>query len=718
MYERFSYSARNWLDNAMPLKRLSGDLSSEYSKRKRTKNLFSLKAFGHSLSDSSRHGARTGYLSADGRRAETCVIPIQLHPLSSTSAAPPVDLEDGDWLDVPEMDDSASASRTEADSCAKKLRKRKWYATTDANLRYWVANFRDQYLRVLVTCEGPMQDEGVCSCGANPKKYRCQDCYGPGMFCRGCIVEMHRLRPLCRIERWEQLLNYGWFPSTPDNPKSAITIATLKLFHAVSLQGKTTAYHFFNALAKITDNTGSRAFKRRYQHILRVVRGTLRTRFLKARKELARQQAALDVFSQAQKQDVPAWQAAVDIFEVGVPEGEAPPPNPYELPKSGVTLREIELDLLQEEHEHERLSGNVQDAAEETMTEFLMLGLEIEGQQRQLTADLLSTRSPTTKELTDFVTRRTRISQQIKKLRLLQRKYSPGAIQRLAAHTDPAEPAEAERVKLFLPSELSPTECAPPASIVGLAEAEARLHDAQCSESLDQVRHGLIVKKQLHTYKSLNSRRQHQNTRSRSLVDSQQRKIELAAGTYRRARAARLALAHIAGESHWRVLEKANLRLPEDEEEVKRRKQRAMKGKRKAAAQVNEGALALASRQAAIQRLLAVRFRRMWWQLTDRVAGPEGAVSSESSGVDEHDVGGESNSDSTDSDGSVAGNEEGVGEREEVPGDQQDDNNENEENGSEEGSSDSSADDMATRAAEMDELLALQTASISQFDDI
>jgi hypothetical protein len=43
----------------------------------------------------------------------------------------------------------------------------------------------------------------------------------------------------------------------------AVTISTLKLFHAVSLQGKTTAYHFFNASAKITDNTGSRAFRMR-----------------------------------------------------------------------------------------------------------------------------------------------------------------------------------------------------------------------------------------------------------------------------------------------------------------------------------------------------------------------------------------------------------------------------------------------------------------------
>lgn len=99
-------------------------------------------------------------------------------------------------------------------------------------------------------------------------------------------------------QHWEQLLSYGWYPGTPDNPQSAITIPALKLFHAVSLQGKTTAYHFFNALAKITDNTGSKAFKvrvslsallllayacqqRRYQLALRVVRQWRNLRALK-----------------------------------------------------------------------------------------------------------------------------------------------------------------------------------------------------------------------------------------------------------------------------------------------------------------------------------------------------------------------------------------------------------------------------------------------------
>ncbi|KAF8143039.1 hypothetical protein K438DRAFT_1520754, partial [Mycena galopus ATCC 62051] len=291
----------------------------------------------------------------------------------------------------------------------------------------------------------------------------------------------------------------------------------------------------------------------------------LRKRFLKATKELAAQIAGLEQFTAAQKDQAPAWKQAVDDFESGLSAV-----NPYELPQSGPTLRDIELELVREEQERERVSTAMREVSEETMTEYLMLGLDIEGQQRELAADLLANRSPTAKELTDFITRRTRLSRQIKKLRLLQHRYSPGALQRLATMADPVDVPEAERVPLLLPSGLSPREAMPPFSVAGLAAAEARLRDRQCSSSIDQIRHNLTVKKRLQTYRTINSRHQHQNTRSRGLVDSQQEKIDLAAGAYRQARAARIALSHVAGASSWRALEKADLRLMEDEEEAKR----------------------------------------------------------------------------------------------------------------------------------------------------
>ncbi|KAJ7695539.1 hypothetical protein B0H14DRAFT_3530148 [Mycena olivaceomarginata] len=1035
------------------MKRLA---DSTYSKRKKAKNTFSLGTFGYnnlhaSSSTSTSAGARTGNLTADGRRAAVRSLPIQWERDN-----PPIPdaADDTDWLDLPD-----ESFGTDPDTGHQRKRKRKWYATTDDPLRHWVANYRDEYLRVLVTREGFMGEKPCCPCG-QPGIYRCCECSGSslGMPTADAALTLNQGRHKfvviapngfhhvsvdfcqCRLgggqPHWEQLLSYGWFPATPDNPQSAITIAALKLFHAVSLQGKTTVYHFFNALAKITDNTGSKAFKRRYPrshfgscakthqgelavdclacpkagvnlpegwkdapvelrylytiflaidacfrlkrkkisswlkdpslqdgwsyfvrsftyeefvktlgeqkemstctglaaldhantkyaqgyaatgcgmitcgrheivckngvgdlqagekygnmdyivasawrhlrdllfffallrhhlahyfvkfvipklHILGHLKfcqdffsllyilgsaqadmegieriwsssglmgastremgpgsrqdtldnfwhhwnwgkvvgmgTTLRKRLLQARKELARQRGALQEFTQAQQGEVAAWKEAVDNFETG-----ASTVNPYQLPHAGPTLKDIELELTREEQEREQGSSVVPEADEDTMIEYLMLGLEIEGQQRQLAADLLAKKSPTTKELTDFVTRRTRISRQIKKLRQMQRKYSPGALQRIATAADPAEPAEAERALLFLPSGLSPLQSAPPLSVPGLAVTEARLRDGQCSESLEAVRHGLIVKRRLQTYKTLNSRRQHQNTRSRSLVDGQQRKVDLAAATYRQARLARLALVHAAGPCSWRALEKADLRLPEDEEEAKKRRQRAMKSKRKEARQVNEngergavgeamhegvrvewskayarvkrwreeerllqeemarclltlewqaaewdqrttpehysgqiaygaphmqGAMAFAARQAAVRRQLATRFRRSWWRLSDRVGGGEPPASSESSGVDERD--GPSGGEDSDDDGGWE--DEGISAQEPAVSDG---NNEGrpEEEEKEDESEDESEDeeeDVARREAEMDELLAIQTTSLAQYDEL
>ncbi|KAJ7718092.1 hypothetical protein B0H14DRAFT_2412596, partial [Mycena olivaceomarginata] len=311
---------------------------------------------------------------------------------------------------------------------------------------------------------------------------------------------------------------------------------------------------------------------------------TLRTRLLKAVKELVRQKDGLDEFSWHQEEkEVAAWRKQVDEFEAG-----SSLANPYELPHSGPTLKEIELELMRKEQAKEHESGTVSGASDETMTEFLMLGLEVEGQQRQLATDKLANKSPTTKELTEFVTRRTRLSHQVRKLRLLQCKFSPGALQRLVVVASARDSTKAEHTPLLLPSGLAPAEHLPPLCVPGLAGAEACLRDGQCSQSLDQIRHGLSVKKCLQTYKMLHSRRQHQNTHARSLVDTQQHKINIAAGTYRQARLAHIALVDIVSACGWKQLDKDDLQMPEDKEEAKRRKQRAMKGKRKEAAQVNE----------------------------------------------------------------------------------------------------------------------------------
>ncbi|KAF7337266.1 CxC2 domain-containing protein [Mycena sanguinolenta] len=819
--------------------------------KKRPKNTFSLNAFSHSLKPSQAAVARTGNLSADGRRADVELIALSsqaTRPAVSDASAAPYD--DDDWLDFHGHSDQAAGDTA---------------VPTEASHTGGLSLSRTTTLRLGSMIIGTL----ICAFSLLARDLWARKAFAHAGSLPGCMVERHRLRPLCRIERWngaffdkrelrhlglrvqlghrdntpcsralpacrkfvvvapngfhhvaldfckcrlsghqphwEQLLAYGWYPATPDAPRSAVTISTLKLFHAVSLQGKTTAYHFFHALAKTTDNTGSKGFKRRYQLLLRVIRQwrnlralkrggelaveciacpkagvnlpenwehapanqrflyaifltidacfrlkrkkilswwadpsiqdgwayfvpsqpyaefaktladphelstctglaaldhantkyaqgyaatgcgmvtcgrhevvckngvgnlqkgekygnmdyvvasawqhlrallffllsydimcqwskslgerllkrlppalqfeiaryfvkfvipklhilghlklcqetysllftlgavqsdmegieriwsssglmgastremgpgsrqdtlddfwhywnwskvvgmgeTLRKRLLKATKELLRQLAGLQEFNQEQEDQIDAWKKAVDKFEAGLSKK-----NPYELPRSGPTLRDIELELAREEQERERASTVARSTSEETMTEYLMLGLEIEGQQRQLAADLLANRSPTSKQLTEFMMRHMRISREIKKLRLLQRKYSPGALQCIAMAENPTELPEAERLPLFLPSSLSLVHRAPPLSAPGLAAAEAQLRDAQCSESLDHIWHGLIVKRRLHTYKTRNARHQHQNTRTRGALDTHQHKIDMAAATY------------------------------------------------------------------------------------------------------------------------------------------------------------------------------------------
>jgi hypothetical protein len=53
-----------------------------------------------------------------------------------------------------------------------------------------------------------------------------------------------------------QLLRSSWFPASLTRPRTAFTFAVLKHFHHLTLQGKTTAYDFYNSLVHETDNTG------------------------------------------------------------------------------------------------------------------------------------------------------------------------------------------------------------------------------------------------------------------------------------------------------------------------------------------------------------------------------------------------------------------------------------------------------------------------------
>ena len=58
-----------------------------------------------------------------------------------------------------------------------------------------------------------------------------------------------------------QLLWYGWFPASIDQPKTATTLMMLKFFHLLNFELKASAFEFHNTLTCITDNTETSASK-------------------------------------------------------------------------------------------------------------------------------------------------------------------------------------------------------------------------------------------------------------------------------------------------------------------------------------------------------------------------------------------------------------------------------------------------------------------------
>ncbi|KAE9382804.1 hypothetical protein BT96DRAFT_786469, partial [Gymnopus androsaceus JB14] len=303
-------------------------------------------------------------------------------------------------------------------------------------------------------------------------------------------------------------------------------------------------------------------------------------RLNKAIKDLREQEEGFKVFEANQQNEAQEWKEMVRAFELGESTF-----NPFCLPKSGPTLQDIRLQLAEEEKQEARAAP----PKDTTAAQYVFLLLEVEDQQRQLRLDVKNARSPTSKQQANFMERRTRIERQINRVRSLQQVHDPAALQVLAtavptvdSHGMPVVPSESEDILLMFPSEMPLVRRNP-----HLASIESRFRDAQCSMALDQLRHSLLVKRRLYTYKNNNARKQKSTSRSRTLLDNQQKKVDLAAAAYRRARFAKLA---ISGEENvgWRKLEQSDIRMMGDEDEEKKKKQRAMKSRRKEAARVNE----------------------------------------------------------------------------------------------------------------------------------
>ncbi|KAJ7300391.1 hypothetical protein DFH08DRAFT_725373, partial [Mycena albidolilacea] len=85
-------------------------------------------------------------------------------------------------------------------------------------------------------------------------------------FCSCSLAETHDV----------QLLRARLYPATTTNPATAATFRVLRDFHLLSLEAKCSAHHFYNKLARQTNNSGydesESAFKTRYNEFRRMTR--------------------------------------------------------------------------------------------------------------------------------------------------------------------------------------------------------------------------------------------------------------------------------------------------------------------------------------------------------------------------------------------------------------------------------------------------------------
>ncbi|KAL1749892.1 hypothetical protein FB107DRAFT_280174 [Schizophyllum commune] len=289
-------------------------------------------------------------------------------------------------------------------------------------------------------------------------------------------------------------------------------------------------------------------------------------KLLEALKEEAIQRVEFDEFSREQAHNVPAWRAEVLAFELD----QESVRNPFEMPTSTVTEDSVQRDLAREEAE--AAARGVEAACETSPADFISGLLELENDHRKLRREVAENAFTTTKQEESLFRQRTKLSRAETKVRAAQRVYTPSAIARLERwEADAANVGvPAEDRPLFPPSALSESERT--SCIGGVVEVEARLRDAQCASSLQQIRDHLLAKARELRFKNSNLRHQGSTTRARTLLQNNDEKIKGFACKYIDAREALLQLR--SEDVRWRAMDvNRDLRCMEERSDLPSRSQ-------------------------------------------------------------------------------------------------------------------------------------------------
>ncbi|KAJ7736968.1 hypothetical protein DFH07DRAFT_870631 [Mycena maculata] len=193
-------------------------------------------------------------------------------------------------------------------------------------MKTWALHM-DEYLDEVLRLEGhgSTSISSTCGgCGTADPTFRCsrQMCYGPGLFCKKCIMEKHSVLPTHWVEEWngsffqrrslhslglvmqlghppgysctnstpahvhftvidvtgvhpvrvrfcncdsrvehrQQLMRVCWWPATARDPQTCATFAVVRLFQIMNCLGNLSAHDFLRSLELLTNNDGLDSF--------------------------------------------------------------------------------------------------------------------------------------------------------------------------------------------------------------------------------------------------------------------------------------------------------------------------------------------------------------------------------------------------------------------------------------------------------------------------
>ncbi|KAJ7017144.1 hypothetical protein C8F04DRAFT_979867 [Mycena alexandri] len=269
--------------------------------------------------------------------------------------------------------------------------------------------------------------------------------------------------------------------------------------------------------------------------------GLLKRRMAEAIKEGRAHQTSFDAFDEGLTTRMPElvqeWREWVDDWETTAHK-ENEKNSPYEYTETGITLKDVRLELAKEEYD---VTGD---------------GTEVERQDTPSTRQLavaikVAGAAPSTSEQLDILKRRTQLRIKLNSFRTMQKSYMPKLRQYLTPSQRAiwdADDKEPEATRLFMPSDFSSAKARTKACAKGLEEVEARLRLGEAGESLDGLRHGLRTRTATKKFKVRNWSGQRALTRGQGILRHINIKIHASKLRYRYARQAVLKL---KGHGEW-----------------------------------------------------------------------------------------------------------------------------------------------------------------------